>query len=158
VDGSSCDDGNLCTQADSCRAGVCQAGSPKDSDGDGRVDAFCGGTDCTDLDPSVWAAPAEVTNVRVDVSTPSAVAWDGLEALSGPGTTYDLISGRLQSTAGHSLAPGLCLQAGGGSTHTDNRPEPDSSVAYWYLARGRNVCGVGSFGSVQRDATAVSCP
>src|SRR5262249_33430668 len=27
-DGTSCSDGNACTQADSCHAGVCQAGSP----------------------------------------------------------------------------------------------------------------------------------
>jgi slime mold repeat-containing protein len=158
ADGSSCDDGNFCTSGDVCQGGACLAGSPRDSDGDGRVDSVCGGTDCSDLDPFVWAAPLEVANMRIDASTPSGLAWDSLEELSGPGTTYDLISGRIQGTTGHSLAPGLCLQAGGGNRHIDNRPEPDSGAVFWYLVRGSNACGVGSFGSVQRDQTAVSCP
>jgi hypothetical protein len=42
-----CDDGNPCTVNDTCFAGAC-TGAPVDADGDGYVDAECGGDDCDD--------------------------------------------------------------------------------------------------------------
>src|SRR5439155_19354444 len=56
-DGSACDDGNPCTQADVCQAGVCSVGGVLDGDGDGHRASLCGGDDCNDNDPFVWNAP-----------------------------------------------------------------------------------------------------
>ncbi len=42
-----CDDGNACTVNDVCLGGFCM-GDPLDADGDGYIDAGCGGDDCDD--------------------------------------------------------------------------------------------------------------
>ncbi len=42
-----CDDGDACTVNDACFGGAC-TGDPLDADGDGYVDAECGGDDCDD--------------------------------------------------------------------------------------------------------------
>jgi len=47
-----CDDGNACTVDDTCFGGTC-TGNPLDADGDGYVDAGCGGDDCDDSLPEV---------------------------------------------------------------------------------------------------------
>lgn len=53
---SDCDDGDPCTTHESCVAHVCKVGArDKDADGDGYVDAACGGNDCDD-DPAACGA------------------------------------------------------------------------------------------------------
>jgi hypothetical protein len=54
-DGSSCNDGNICSSIDTCQSGVCTAGATdRDADSDGYFDRLCpGGTDCDDTRPLV---------------------------------------------------------------------------------------------------------
>jgi len=49
-DGSACDDGDFCSQADTCQGGSCVTGATdKDTDGDTYLDGSCpGGNDCDD--------------------------------------------------------------------------------------------------------------
>jgi formylglycine-generating enzyme required for sulfatase activity len=58
ADGNACDDGDACTTGDRCLQGQCR-GDPKDDDGDGFVDAACGGLDCNDGEIAVNPDSAE---------------------------------------------------------------------------------------------------
>jgi hypothetical protein len=80
---------------------------------------------------------------------------------SAPGATrYDVVRG---STGAFPVGPG-----GGGETCFDNLPGPtltDATVpiagtGFWYLSRGENACGIGTFGR-QSDGslrTTATCP
>ncbi|MCI0658332.1 MAG: hypothetical protein L0170_14870, partial [Acidobacteria bacterium] len=156
-DGTQCDDGNACTQVDSCQAGACQAGPPADLDGDGHVDAQCGGTDCLDTNPSVWHSPFEVTNLGANPGNPANFFWDSQNIQAGPGTVFDLSSGKLTDLHGLGFSLSTCLQGAGGNSYADTRPDPPVGEGYWYLTRPTNSCGVGTFGSSERDSGITVC-
>ncbi|HEU5182037.1 MAG TPA: putative metal-binding motif-containing protein [Candidatus Polarisedimenticolia bacterium] len=160
ANGSSCSDGNACTMNDTCQTGVCQAGGLRDGDGDAHVDGLCGGDDCNDLNNAVWHAPFEVTNLILTTTSPANPAWDSQAGAAGPETTYDLVSGSFGPGGGSiSFAAASCLQSGGaGNSFPDGRPDPTAGLAYWYLARGRNSCGTGTYGTVPRDTNIPACP
>ncbi|MEM9069651.1 MAG: putative metal-binding motif-containing protein, partial [Myxococcota bacterium] len=75
-----CSDGQFCNGPETCEAGRCVAGSPpcssdmcdeatdmcadcEDRDGDGALDAACGGTDCDDNDRNRFPGNTEVCDV-----------------------------------------------------------------------------------------------
>ena len=58
-----CDDGDDCT-TDTCDAATGCASAPRDRDGDGFGDGFCGGTDCLD-DPALGGASVAPGRVEV---------------------------------------------------------------------------------------------
>jgi hypothetical protein len=153
--GTPCDDQVACTLSDACQAGVCR-GTPQDVDGDGQGDSLCGGTDCADANPFVWSAPVQVTGLTVATASPANLAWASQGTLVGPETTYDLVSGTLSSDPVASFTSGACMQSGGGPSFIDSRPDP--ATAFWYLARARNSCGVGTYGTLQRDTNIPPCP
>lgn len=64
--GASCNDGDACTMNESCSAGTCTNGVPKDSDGDGAVDVACGGLDCNDGTNALGPNVAEVCTDQLD--------------------------------------------------------------------------------------------
>jgi hypothetical protein len=99
-----------------------------------------------------------VTNLSLSADASTALTWDNQDAVAGPETTFDLASGDFSAGIGFSLSGGACLQASGGSTFTDLRADPSVGAGFWYLARARNSCGVGTLGTAQRDSTVVSCP
>lgn len=157
--GGACSDGNPCTVNDTCVSGICRAGPLLDADGDGHVSAACGGNDCNDADASVFTAPSEVTNLRVLTENPSNLSWDSQAIAAGPGTLYDLVSGRLPlPTSGNIFSPADCLQNSTVPSYSDVRPSPAIGKGIWYLVRGRNSCGTGSYGSALEDATIPACP
>jgi len=152
-----CDDANACTVGDACGGGACQAGGPRDIDGDAHADPACGGDDCNDADGEVWAAPVEVTNVQMGAEAPPSLHWTEQGAQVGPGTTYDPVSGPIPTLGGIDYAEAVCLGPSAASPFGDGRPDPGIGTAYWYLVRARNTCGVGTLGSPARD-TIPSCP
>jgi hypothetical protein len=157
--GGVCSDGNSCTVNDTCVSGICLAGTLRDADGDGHVSAACGGNDCNDADAAVFTAPSEVTNVRVLTQNPSNLTWDSQAIAAGPGTLYDLVSvGLPLPTSGTIFSPAACLQNSTVPSFSDARPSPAIGKGSWYLVRGRNSCGTGSYGSALQDATIPACP
>jgi hypothetical protein len=113
----------------------------ENADGDGKGDAC----DCAPSDPGASAAPGEIGHLDVGLgSDKSRVEWCSQGARYGVQTSYDLARGavdQLRPTG----APGACI--GATSTPLANDPSlPNAGKAFWYLARGRNVCGVGTFG------------
>ena len=158
ADGAACSDGNACTVGDACLAGACLGGPPKDADVDGHVDALCGGDDCDDTAASVWHSPSEVTRALADAGSPMTLSWDSQDALSGPGTVYDLASGTIVDGTPIDLTQSVCLQSGGGASFTDTRADPAVGTVFWYLVRAVNVCGIGTYGTSQEDASIMACP
>jgi hypothetical protein len=155
----------------------CACSSPltyyRDADGDGLGDPAitteaCVGTapagyvanqtDRSDADALVWTSPQEGANLTITASSPADPAWDSQAAGSGPGTVYDLVSGNLGPGPGSNFAGAACLQSGGGNSYSDLRPDPGMGNADWYVARARNSCGTGTYGSATRDASIPACP
>jgi hypothetical protein len=130
----------------------------RDTDGDSFPDPLCGGNDCNDANPMVWLAPAEVTNLNLTNASPADPAWDSQAASAGPETIYDLVSGSITALGNVGLGSASCLQPGGANSYSDPRPDPALDQALWYLARARNSCGTGTWGSTQRDTSIPACP
>ena len=131
ADDGSCDDGNACTQADSCQAGAC-------------IGAAIG-------------APAEVANLQFPAKT--SASWDA-PAGGGPIPAYDVARGSLgQWPAGNGAAE-QCVQQHYGSNLLTIADAPEVDGGFWYLVRGTTACGVGSYGAASGGAprSVSSCP
>ncbi len=152
-----CDDSNSCT-TDSCTGTTGCLHPIRDVDADAHPDGVCGGNDCNDLNPSVWSAPGEVSGLTLTIPIPANPSWASQAAAAGPGTNYDLVSGALGPSAGVSFPAASCLQSATATTYSDSRSGPAAGVAYWYLARARNTCATGTYGSPGRDGGIPSCP
>ncbi len=115
--------------------------------------------DCNTSDPSVFARPPGILNLKLAKGSGTALqlAWDSLDPVAGAGTMYDIVGGDL-----------LELQVDGGFTraacrvnsladtpYTDAAP-PGGSL--WYQLRGRNSCGNGSYGAAGLDTGGPNCP
>jgi hypothetical protein len=125
-----CDDGNPCTAGDTCAGGVCNAGA-------------------------AITAPPETQSVAV-AADKATYSW----APATYATQYDVVRGGLSSLP---VGPG-----GGDEDCFDNLTGPalnDPAVpapatGFWYLSRGENACGIGTFGTWHDGTprTTTTCP
>ena len=89
-------------------------------------------------------APAEVANLRFDPVTLRLV-WDPILGGALP-ATYDVTRG-LTSQPPIGGAPGAsCMGSGMSATELDDATMPAEGESYWYLVRGHDQCGVGTWG------------
>ncbi|MFQ5719753.1 MAG: FG-GAP-like repeat-containing protein [Acidobacteriota bacterium] len=177
--GTSCGVGQ-CAATGSCVGGVdsCVPGMPaaevcdgvdNDCDGELPLDEFDGDgdgalacADCDDGAPGVIAIPGPLTGLVVARQNPNLWRWqwDSQAMQAGVDTVYDVFSG---------LIPDIDPVAGfsGGSCvgedltiprFIDLSPDPAPGVAVYFLFRGQNGCGDGTFGSAFRDSTAAASP
>ncbi len=183
-----CDDGNVCTD-DSCDPatgcthlfvdgdldGACDAldncpttPNPAQTNTDGDTlgdecdpdddnDGVADESDCATLDSSAFAVPAEVTGVELSPDR-QTITWNSAVPTAGPGTVHDVLRGGLDLLPVGSGATESCVvPVGPGATTTDtSMPEQ----GYWYLVRGRNACGSGTYGFMSSGAErlAAACP
>ncbi|HEV8337815.1 MAG TPA: hypothetical protein VGR67_15490 [Candidatus Polarisedimenticolia bacterium] len=116
------------------------------------------GGDCLDTDPQVWGVPSEVSGLAVLTGNPTTVTWTSQSTPAGSETIYDLVGGTFTSPPGSTgLSAASCLQPSGPNSFPDSRAAPAASTTYWYLARARNSCGIGTYGA-GRDAAIPPCP
>lgn len=131
-------------------------GSGPDEDGDRVSDLL----DCAPSDSMTWFAPSEVSGVGaiLDATGAAVISWDSLSEVAGPSILYDLVLGTtssLQATGGFLQG----VACGGkdllGTSVSDSAPVGmgDSRI---YLLRGKNGCGIGTYGS--GSGTAVPDP
>ena len=119
-------------------------GALPDGDGDDAPDAC----DCAPGDPTAFATPGEVRRLGIVESGGTTIDWDPLAAVTGAGTTYDLVTGdaaALRRDGGFSSA--CTLRTGLPAppvTDAWSVPAPGSGVHY--LLRATNACGTGTFG------------
>ena len=127
-----------------------------DDDNDSVPDA----SDCAPLDPTAYGMPSEVDNLLVAGSSPTTLTYDP-QAL-GSGMRYEVISGlisRLRERADYQ--ENFCLAASvSGAIYSDTRPAPPVGDGWYYMVRSASGCGLGTFGSVQADASGAGdvCP
>ena len=126
-----------------------------DLDGDGVRNS----TDCRPSDPTVWAAPAEVGDIGF-AANGQAITLTSLAAQAGPATIYDVMRGRVSELPVGGGASETCLASGVAGTQVPDSTTPALGTAIYYLARGSNVCGVGTWGSTSAGTQRVTlaCP
>jgi len=105
-------------------------------------------TDCAPADPGVFAAPPRVLGLSVAQGVAGdALAWDDLDPVAGPDTTYDVVIGSVQELRRSgdflgALCAGTALPS---ATVTLPGPDPPPGDAVYYVVRGRNACGDGTY-------------
>jgi len=118
-DATACDDGNPCTAADACVAGLC-SGAP-------------------------FSAPTEIdSGLRIDDSPVGATLhWN----LAVGATHSDVLRGLTDALP---VGPGggdeACIGSDLSDTSLIDRTNPPEGLAFWYLVRGGNACGKGTYG------------
>jgi len=126
-----------------------------DLDGDGVGNLV----DCAPSDASAWSLPAEASGL-VFGADDQTLSWDALAAQAGPGTTYDLMRGSLAELPSGGGAAETCLAIDSPATQVSDDASPEIGAGFYYLVRGGNVCGAGTYGTTSGGAprnTAV-CP
>ena len=113
-----------------------------DGDSDGAGDAC----DCAPADPATFAIPLEVRRLEVGTTGKDVVTWCPASMTGGTSSLHQLVRGSVDELPVGSGVSETCLVSGStSSTYTDpSLPVPGES--FWYLVRGRNACGTGSYG------------
>jgi hypothetical protein len=162
-----CDDGNACTILDACNAGACAGGTvvvcndanacTDDSCNPGSGCVFtnntaacddgnactagdvCGGGTCAG---TPITAPPE-THTVVVAADKTTYSW----AAAAFATRYDVVRG---STGAFPVGPGggdeVCFDNLTGPSLVD-AATPAAGSGFWYLSRGENSCGNGTYGT-----------
>ena len=184
AEGTTCDDGSACTFHDTCQLGACVSGTPvictasdqchdvgacnpangtcsnpDAADGtacdDGSactVGDDCGGGVCNG---TTITAPPETQDVAASADK-TTYSWSAATYA----TRYDVVRG---STGAFPVGPGggdeVCFDNLAVTTLTDPAA-PAPATGFWYLSRGQNECGVGTFGSQSNGLprTTTTCP
>lgn len=98
----------------------------------------CQGGVCTGV---AVQTPGEAGNVRIAADR-EMVTWDPVAGA----TTYDVLRGLLGQLPVGSGPGESCLATGISGTTTSDPATPPVASGYWYLARGKNACGTGTYG------------
>jgi trimeric autotransporter adhesin len=130
INANPCDDGNACTSGDVCVLGLCNSGTP-------------------------ITAPSEIQEVTA-AADKSTYSWSAAVFA----TQYDIVRG---STGAFPIGPGggdeVCFDGLSGTSVVDPAV-PGAGSAFWYLSRGDNACGRGTWG-VQSNGSprmTTTCP
>ncbi len=131
-------------------------GDPCDPDADG--DGVLNGSDCGPMDPGAFSAPAEVALLSIDDAD---LSWSDLSSQAGPGVLYDVLrgdAGTLSIDGG--IGGAACHGPGLPGLAASHGPPPAPGGIQYFLARGRNVCGSGSYGfdSAGNARLSTACP
>jgi photosystem II stability/assembly factor-like uncharacterized protein len=111
----------------------------RDLDGSNNLD------DCAPDDGGVFASPGEVGGMRWD--DPSTLRWDSAQPGAGTATVHDVVRGGLDELPVGSGLSETCLDPGTPADTSTDLSTPAVNRGYWYLVRGRNACGIGSYGN-----------
>lgn len=124
-----------------------------DTDSDGQGNAC----DCASSNPTLFAPPLEIT--VLDLSDGS-LSWDSDADHSGSSTEYDVLSGDLAELPAGGGASERCVSAASLITIANDILDPAPGSAFYYLVRGRNACGVGTYGRASNGTsrTSSTCP
>lgn len=154
-----CNDGNA-----GVHPGAAETCNGLDDDCDGAVDdldldldgvSVCGVGDCNDADAGAFAAPPEVVSLWFTDET--TLTWTSTADAAGSGTVHDVVIGLVSQGAPGSGVSETCVTVPAGTDTAIHAGLPPSGDVSWYIVRGRNDCGAGSYGA-QSDGTPRSTP
>ena len=138
-----------------------QAAGTNPLDPDSDDDTALDGDDCGPLDETALAPPAAVTDLDVGLITGGhQFTWTDQSQMTGSGVVYDVFSGLMSSLLNTGqFFSGACLE----DNLTDPLfehlgPDPAVGDAFYFMIRARNSCGVGTYGTEHRDASAGLSP
>lgn len=125
------------------------------SDTDARGD-LC---DCAINDGTAFAIPSEIDGLAWSVDT-SSLSWTSDAANSGSGIEYDVLRGALGDFPVGGGAQEACEGSGLTGTSLGGLPTPAAGTGDYYLVRGANACGAGTYGfdSDGLERTSGVCP
>jgi len=105
-------------------------------------------TDCAPADPGVFAAPPRVLGLNVTQGDAAdALTWNDLDPVVGPDTMYDVVIGSVQELRrfGDFLRAVCAAAALPSASATVPGLDPPPGEAVYYIVRGRNACGDGTY-------------
>jgi len=130
----------------------------EDADGDRAGD----GCDCSPSDATTFAIPREVGGLLVGANSDSSnVSWFcSADVTAGSSASYDVVRGDLEELPVGSGPSEVCLAAIVSQTNISDAALPSLSHGFRYLVRGRNSCGVGTYGFQSNGSERLSqaCP
>jgi agmatine/peptidylarginine deiminase len=124
-------------------------------DGDARGNVC----DCAPLDASAFEVPHELHDAGW-LEDKITLEWTSDAPNSGDGTTYDVLRGVVGELPVGSGMSEMCLQTGLSDPTAEDTFDPESGSGSYYLIRGSNACGTGSYGydSDQAERQTTACP
>jgi hypothetical protein len=144
----------LCADVDNCP----NAFNPPQVDTD--MDLAGDACDCLPLDPQISSVPGDLPGIALDkVVGATRVSWPS----AGPTELYDLARGlRSELMIDGGTDSAICIQSNLGVLVIDDAdPDPVPGEAFYYILRGQNACGVGTYGFSSGGSEripAVPCP
>jgi hypothetical protein len=128
----------LLSIANNCEASLDPAA---DDDGDGVVNA----DDCAPLTPGTFNQPLEIENLRV-LADKETVEWDSAVPGGGADTVHDLVRGIIADLPVSGALTETCLLPDSPPTFVVDPEIPEPGSGFYYIVRGHNECGDGTFG------------
>jgi hypothetical protein len=88
------------------------------------------------------------------------LSWTSVTPVAGPTIVHDVVRGTIDLLPVDGGAGESCLEPAVDGASTTDADVPAPGAAWWYLVRGRNACGAGSWGtsSAGAERTSVTCP
>ena len=117
-----------------------------DTDGDLVGDAC----DCAYDDGGAFANPPEISNLVVS-SDRSTLRW--CQPVAGTGTSYDVVSGLIATLPVTSDPYQVCAGNFVVVPSFQDVLVPDPGTGFWYVARARNYCHIGTYGFQTQHGT-----
>ena len=112
-----------------------------DIDGDGVLN----GNDCAPRNAGAFAVPLEVKG-QLFAADKITMSWLSAVPGAGSATVHDVLRGPVSGLPVDGDATESCLAAGIAGTTIQDSTTPAPGQTRWYLVRGRNVCGAGTYG------------
>jgi hypothetical protein len=116
-------------------------------------------TDCAPWNSGAFAVPGAGITVHIAADR-RTFTWNSVASGSGVDTFYDMARGKLSQFPVGSGAAETCAGTAFSGTTLEDATAPAAGTGFWYLVRGHNTCGAGSYGTRSNgspEATVV-CP
>ena len=148
------EDGDLDTVGDACDN--CPADA-NDDQANQDFDAAGDVCDCAPADATAFAVPGEIGDLEL-LPGGTSLAWSSDAAASGSGTVYDVLRGSVAELPVGTGPSETCLAPGAAGPPAQDTAAPLPGGSF-YLVRGTNVCGTGTYGSgVAGERVSLVCP
>jgi YD repeat-containing protein len=108
-------------------------------------DPACNIDDCRPEDETVFDSPHQITGVRWR-SDKTTLEWNSDAPYSGSATTYDVLRGLLADLPVSGALTEYCLDPASADTTASDAEVPAQDACFYYVVRGDNECGTGSYG------------